>query len=143
MHVGFIDDKPENVKAWHAAMIAVCGDRVELKDFGTLSDLASAVKDGFTPDVMFVDFFIDGDYGTEVLKFLRNHFGDKVFIIAHSSMDELNLGMIEQGADASLSKIKRCHPSKTVIDEFVDYEGFLTYIKRAEPAQQSHKKRTP
>lgn len=111
-------------------MLAVCGDKVELAAFSSLPELTTAVGNGFAPDVMFVDFFIDGDYGTDVITFLRKHFGDKVFIIAHSSMDQANSGMVERGADVGLSKIKGSYPSKTVINELKNYENFLLYIER-------------
>ncbi len=138
MRIAFVDDREDNRAAWTAAMCSICGSRGELRAFGSVDEFSEVVKE-WKPDVVFVDFFIDGRYGTEVIQLLRAEFGSSVIIIAHSSLDAANDGMISRvnasdgsrlhGADAAIPKTKDVTPSPTLVERFSSFEQFDRFVE--------------
>lgn len=143
MKIAFIDDRAENQAAWLASMQMICGGNAELLTLGSISELSQVLTESYRPDVVFVDFFIGGNYGTEAISLLRQQCGNKVAIIAHSSMDAANAGMMEpvdmpsdsvsrvDGADAMLPKMKGEHPSPTLLERFSTFGEFRAFVRRA------------
>jgi hypothetical protein len=124
MIIGFIDDRQDNRAAWRLAMESILPQTDQICTFDSVQALLRQLEAGFRPRVMFVDFFIDGSCGSDAISLLRQHLGNSVFIIAHSSMDMVNQGLLRHGADMALSKIKGQSPSPTILSAFPNYETF-------------------
>ena len=63
--VAFIDDRLDNRSAWQDAMQQICSDAAELQTFATISDFRHQLDRGYTPNVVFVDYFVGDEYGQE------------------------------------------------------------------------------
>lgn len=130
MHIFFIDDIPANLEAWKCAMEKITDGKAFLSMFATINELKQSIKQGYKPDIGFIDFFIQDHYGFEVVEMLRELFGDEIFLIAHSSMQAANEGMVRTGADCWLDKQKGVSPSPTILRKFKDLEELKTFIKK-------------
>ncbi len=138
MRIAFIDDRADNRSAWMAAMQSICRSSADLRTFRSVGEFTTVMNE-WSPEVVFVDFFIDGRYGTEVIQLLRKGFGSAVVVIAHSSMDAANDGMISRvnasdgsrlhGADAAIPKTKGVTPSPTLVERFSSFEQFSRFVE--------------
>ena len=105
MKLWFVDDKQSNHDTWLSSFPDCIKDACELRSFSSVSEAIDEFANGNIPDILFLDFFIGESLGIHVIKW----FGDqnvRPVLIAHSSMEEANLGMIREGADFHMVKIK-------------------------------------
>jgi DNA-binding LytR/AlgR family response regulator len=105
MKLWFVDDKPANHATWLGSFPDDIQRSCELRSFLSLDELFAVLAGGVLPDILFLDFFVGERLGTEVIRW----FDDRALrpvLIAHSSMEQANAGMVTAGADFSLEKIK-------------------------------------
>jgi CheY-like chemotaxis protein len=118
MDVWFVDDREENRAAWFASFPLAVKEACALRAFASVPEFIAALDADVRPDVIFVDFFIRGHYGLEVLERLQALDGVGPLIIAHSSMPEANAGMIREGAHFALAKIKGVASTASIEEAF-------------------------
>ena len=90
MHVWFVDDRAENRETWLASFPPSVCMACALRVFKSVPEFLAALDTGDWPDVVFVDFFIDGRYGIEVIERLKQGVLPDPVLVAHSSMPEAN-----------------------------------------------------
>jgi len=126
MKLWFVDDKRDNHKTWSnsfpEAIVASC----ELRSFFTVSEIVDEFVNGNVPDILFLDFFIGERLGTEVVKWFENQ-AVRPVLIAHSSMKEANFGMVREGADFGLEKLKNKPHTESIRTAFRTIDD-LAYI---------------
>lgn len=105
MKLWFVDDRPDNHATWESSFSDDIRHSCELRVFTTVNDLLDEFARGILPDVLFLDFFIEGRLGVDVIRWFEDQ-PLRPLLIAHSSMERANLGMVEKGADFYLEKIK-------------------------------------
>lgn len=105
MKLWFVDDKQDNHETWANSFSEPIKASCELRSFFSVSELIDEFTDGNLPDIVFLDFFIGEALGVEVIKWFENK-SVRPVLIAHSSMKEASLGMVREGADFYLEKIK-------------------------------------
>ena len=106
MHIWFVDDRASNRAAWLASFPDAIRNACELRVFASVPELFAVLDTGAWPDVMFVDYFLDGHLGSEVVDRLRAGPKAPPLIIAHSSLGIANEGMVENGAHLAMDKVK-------------------------------------
>jgi len=126
MKLWFVDDKRDNHETWSNSfpepLIASC----ELRFFLSVPELIDEFENGNVPDILFLDFFIGEGLGIEVIKWFENKLVRPV-LIAHSSMKEANVGMVCEGADFYLDKIKNKPVTESIRTAFQTMDD-VTYI---------------
>ena len=105
MKLWFVDDKRENHETWSNSFPESIKASCELRSFFSVSVLKDEFTNDNLPDILFLDFFIGEVLGTEVIRWFENKAARPV-LIAHSSMKEASIGMVREGADFYLEKIK-------------------------------------
>ena len=105
MKLWFVDDKPKNHETWFCSFSEGIKASCEIRTFLTIDELFGEFSSGILPDVLFVDFFVGERLGTEVIKWFANR-NMRPVLIAHSSMEQANTGMVAAGADFPIEKIK-------------------------------------
>jgi hypothetical protein len=130
MNVWFVDDRAENRVTWLASFPASVHETCVLRVFPGVPDLFGALRNGDRPDVLFVDFFLDGHYGSDVIERLIAGEGPVPLLIAHSSMAEANVGMVRAGAHLSMEKTKGV-PKTLSIEAAIKGPEDLRRLRRA------------
>lgn len=105
MKLWFVDDKPDKHETWSNSFPESIKASCELRSFFSVSELTDEFTNGNVPDILFLDFFIGEVLGIEVIRWFENK-AVRPVLIAHSSMKEASLGMVREGADFHLEKIK-------------------------------------
>lgn len=88
--------------------------------------LTDEFTDGNLPDILFLDFFIGEFLGIEVIRWFENK-AVRPVLIAHSSMKEASVGMVREGADFYLEKIKNRTYTESIRTAFQTIDD-VTYI---------------
>ena len=117
MKFWFVDDKPRNHETWASSFSEEIKASCELRSFLTIDELFVEFSSGILPDLLFVDFFVGERLGTEVIKWFANR-NVRPVLIAHSSMEQANTGMVAAGADFHLNKIKEMPFTASIRDAF-------------------------
>ncbi len=128
MKLWFVDDKRGNHETWSNSFPEEIKAACELRSFFTVSELFDEFSSGNVPDILFLDFFIGERLGIEVIKW----FDSQVFrpvLIAHSSMKEANVGMVREGADFYLEKIKERPHTDSIGKAFKTFEDIIYTVK--------------
>lgn len=128
MHVWFVDDRAENRATWYASFPPAVREACQLRAFATVPEVLAALEAGDTPDVVFVDFFIDGHYGFEVIERFVSGSEPPPLLIAHSSMQEANLGMVRLGAHLALEKVKGAAKTRSIADAIRSVEDLRRLV---------------
>ncbi len=113
MKLWFVDDKRDNHETWSNSFPEPIKASCELRSFFSVSELADEFANGNMPDILFLDFFIGEGLGIDVIRW----FEDKAIrpvLIAHSSMQEASVGMVREGADFYLEKIKNTPHTESI-----------------------------
>lgn len=118
LQIALVDDRSLNLQGWLAALEPICGQQAELSTFQSVDALEEALADGFRPDILFTDYFIEDRNGFEVMDMIRDRFGNSVYLIAHSAEAWANDLMLQAGANEALAKFEDQHPSTTVDERF-------------------------
>jgi CheY-like chemotaxis protein len=105
MKLWFVDDKQENHETWSNSFPGRLKGSCELQSFFSVSDLIDEFAIGNLPDILFLDFFIGDGLGIDIIRWFEGR-ETRPVLIAHSSMEEANLGMVREGADFYLEKLK-------------------------------------
>jgi CheY-like chemotaxis protein len=117
MKLWFVDDKPKNHETWVGSFSEEIKASCELRSFMTIDELLAEFSRGIFPDLLFLDFFVGERLGTEVIKWFDNE-SVRPVLIAHSSMEQANSGMVAMGADFHLEKIKEVPFTISIRDAF-------------------------
>jgi CheY-like chemotaxis protein len=117
MRLWFVDDKPRNHEMWVSSFSEEIKSACELRSFFTIDELFSEFSSGMLPDLLFIDFFVGERLGTEVIEWFADR-DLRPVLIAHSSMEQANTGMVEAGADFHLEKIKEMPFTASIRDSF-------------------------
>ena len=126
MKLWFVDDKRDNHETWSNSFPEPLKASCELRSFYSVSELIDECAEGNVPDILFLDFFIGEGLGIEVIKWFKNKVNCPV-LIAHSSMKEANVGMVREGADFYLEKIKNKPHTESIRNAFKSVDD-LTHI---------------
>lgn len=105
MKLWFVDDKRDNHETWANSFSQSVKASCELRCFCSVAELFEEFASGNLPDILFLDFFIGESLGVEVIRWFDGRKFRPV-LIAHSSMEQANAGMVHEGADFSLEKVK-------------------------------------
>ena len=105
MDVWFVDDSAENRAAWLASFPSSVHESCSLEVFASVADLFAALDAGRRPDVLFVDYFLSGRHGIEVIERFTADDGPMPLLVAHSSMHDANMGMVRAGAHLAMEKV--------------------------------------
>jgi hypothetical protein len=105
MKLWFVDDKRDNHDTWSNSFPEPIKASCELRSFFSVSELTDEFENGNVPHILFLDFFIGESLGIEVIRWFENK-AVRPVLIAHSSMKEASIGMVSEGADFYLEKIK-------------------------------------
>ncbi len=106
MKVWFVDDQASNREHWRKSFSkGIAG--LSLRTFADVDSILAALRTE-TPDIVFIDFFLDGRTGLEVVAFCRRRANANPcpVLIAHSSLDSASERMVEGGADFAVPKEK-------------------------------------
>lgn len=125
MKMWFVDDKRENHETWLNSFSEEIRRSCELRSFFSVSDAIAEFARGNLPDILFLDFFIGERLGIELVRWFDNAEVRPV-LIAHSSMEPANLGMVREGADFYLEKIKDRPHTDSIRSAFTNI-GDLTF----------------
>ena len=104
INIWLIDDSRINRLSWQRSFPKDIAEEHTLRTFALVPELLAALESGPWPDILFVDFFLDGDYGTTILEYFAEHPDEPPFLIAYSSMDRANDGMLQAGAHLKMRK---------------------------------------
>ena len=129
MKLWFVDDRQDNHRMWESSFPESVMGACELRSFYAVPDLLDELDSGHLPDILFLDFFIGECLGTDVIKW----FGDRQnrpVLIAHSSMYEANVGMVREGADFYLEKIKGGPHTESIRNAFQSIEDLNHIVQR-------------
>ena len=124
MKLWFVDDKPRNHKTWVSSFPEEIQASCELRSFLTVDELFAEFSNGIFPDLLFVDFFVGERLGTEVIEWFAGR-AVRPVLIAHSSMEQANTGMVAAGADFQLEKIKEMPFTASIRDSFKSLEDVV------------------
>ena len=105
MKLWFVDDKPDNHKTWLNSFTDGIRASCELRTFNSVDQLFVAFSNQPRPDILFLDFFLGNRLGVEVIRWFDGQ-PTRPVLIAHSSMEEANIGMVAGGTDFYLEKVK-------------------------------------
>lgn len=105
MQLWYVDDKSENHTMWWNSFTDAIQEACELRSYYSTTELLDELERGTQPDILFVDFFVGNRLGTEIIRWFETQTARPV-LIAHSSMERANVGMVAAGADFHLEKIK-------------------------------------
>ncbi|MEI8165041.1 MAG: hypothetical protein WCG26_01645 [Chloroflexales bacterium] len=93
------------------------------------------------PDFILLDYFLDRMYGHQLLDhFLEQYRASEhppAVIIAHSSMDEANLMLVERGADCALEKRKDSPESSAVARAFRSLDAMRWFKQHRRPQPEA------
>lgn len=128
MKLWFVDDKRENHETWSNSFAETVKQACELRSFYSVATLIDELDSGNVPDILFLDFFIGERLGTEVIRWFEGK-DDRAVLIAHSSMNEANVGMVQEGADFYLDKIKNRTHTDSITRVFKDIEDIAYIVK--------------
>ena len=117
MKLWFVDDKPDNHDTWTNSFAEQLVASCELRSFFSVPELIGELENGNAPDILFIDFFIGEFLGIEVIKWFENK-PVRPVLIAHSSLKEANVGMVREGADFYLEKIKSKSDTESIKTAF-------------------------
>ncbi len=138
LRVWLIDDESANGRAWLDGFSSEIHDECDLRVFVDWPTLRMEMERNVYPHILFLDFFIGGHYGSEVLTWLDSNCAPRrrPVIVAHSSLADANAGMRELGADCSLPKRKGERVSASIASCFksvADLEYLLAHRGIREP----------
>jgi len=128
MKFWFVDDKPKNHETWLCSFSEEIKASCELQSFFTIAELFGEFSNGILPDVLFVDFFVGESLGTEVIKWFANR-SVRPLLIAHSSMEQANTGLVAAGADFHLEKVKEVPFTAAIRIAFTNLDDINYAIK--------------
>ena len=126
MKLWFVDDKRDNHDTWSNRFPEPIKASCELRSFLSVSELTDEFANGNVPDILFLDFFIGESLGIEVIRWFENK-AVRPVLIAHSSMKEASVGMVREGADFYLEKIKNRPHTESIRTTFQTIDD-ITYI---------------
>ena len=126
MKLWFVDDKQENHETWSNSFVEPLKHACEFRSFSSLATLFDEFESGSFPDILFLDFFIGERLGVEVIRWFQSR-DCRPVLIAHSSMDQANEGMVTEGADFSLEKIKNRPHTESIMRAFKSIED-IAYV---------------
>ncbi len=126
MKLWFVDDKRDNHETWVNSFPGPIKASCELRSFFSVSELINEFTAGNLPDILFLDFFIGEVLGIEVIRWFEYRAVCPV-LIAHSSMNEASVGMVREGADFYLEKIKNRPYTESIRTAFQTIDD-VTYI---------------
>ncbi len=124
MKIWFVDDRQDNHTTWLNSFPEQVLQRCELRSFISVPDALAQFADGHLPDILFLDFFIGGRLGIEIVRWFDNQ-ETRPVLIAHSSMREANEGMVREGADFFLEKHKNRPHTESVKSTFTCLDDVL------------------
>ena len=130
MDVWFVDDRAENRATWLASFPPAVREACTLRVFGTVPEILGALEAGEWPDVVFVDFFIGGHYGLEVVERLIAGEAPVPLIIAHSSMREANAGLLRAGAHLAMEKVRGAAKTRSIVEAFGSPEDLRQLVRQ-------------
>jgi len=104
MRVWFIDDRAANRETWLASFPSSVHEACSLEVFASVPELFAALDAGRRPDILFVDYFLGVRHGTEVIERFTEGDEPMPLLIAHSSVDRANDGMVRAGAHLAMEK---------------------------------------
>lgn len=125
MHIAFIDDKATNLLAWRTRMEDICRGQAQLTTYQSVEAFEEALEEGYQPHIVFTDFNIDDRFGTEIVVMLRQLFGRRVYIIAHSSNEERNEYLLRIGANEIIPKHQKTYPPPTLEESFWSFDDLV------------------
>jgi CheY-like chemotaxis protein len=128
MKLWFVDDRPRNHETWVCSFSEEIRASCELRNFLTIDELFAEFSKGILPDLLFVDFFVGERLGIEVIKWFADRKVRPV-LIAHSSMEQANTGMVAVGADFHLEKIKEVPFTASIRDAFKSLEDVVYVLE--------------
>ena len=126
--IWFVDDKHANHDTWRRSFPAALAASCELRSFFSVGQIIIEFEKANIPDILFIDFFIDGRLGTEVIKWFTGK-PIRPVLIAHSSMNEANQGMVREGADFYLEKIKNVPQTESIQAAFQTADDVASIIQ--------------
>ncbi|NEP59808.1 MAG: response regulator [Symploca sp. SIO2G7] len=129
MKVWFVDDLLENRNTWLNSFPERVVLENQFESFASVSGLLERCSSGDSPDILFVDFFIDGSYGIDVIKFFQKSNRQSPLIIAHSSMDEANDAMLRAGANLKMAKVKGAAVTSSIARDIQDSEALRRLLE--------------
>ena len=132
MNIAFIDDKAENLSAWLSAMRTISGKQAHLSIYQSVDEFEEALAEGYLPAIVFTDYNIDDRCGTEIVEMLRREFGERVYIIAHSSQGWRNEHLLQLGANEIIAKYKGHATSPAVADRFWSIDDLTDLLNEDE-----------
>lgn len=128
MKLWFVDDKLKNHETWANSFSEEIKASCELRSFLTIDDLFAEFSAGIFPDLLFVDFFVGERLGTEVIKWFASC-DVRPVLIAHSSMEQANAGMVAAGADFHLEKIKEMPFTNSIREVFKSLDDVVKVLE--------------
>ena len=128
MKLWFVDDKRENHETWSNSFAEPLKQACELRSFYDIATLIDELHSGNIPDILFLDFFIGERLGIEVIRWFEGK-DDRPVLIAHSSMNVANEGMVTEGADFWLEKVKNRTHTDSIMRVFKSLEDLASIAK--------------
>lgn len=128
LNIAFIDDRPLNIKGWLEALNPICEEQSVLSTFFSVDEFEEAIEEGYIPDILFTDYFIESRNGFEAIEIVKEKFCERVYIIAHSAEPWANDLMLAAGADEAVPKYEDQNPSTTIDVRFRTFDDFLELI---------------
>ena len=128
MKVWFVDDRADNRATWLASFPAAVRRACELSTFATVPELFAALDAGERPDVVFIDFFVGGHTGDEVVERFVRAAEVPPLLVAHSSVDRVNDGMVRAGAHLKMEKVRGASRTRSIVQEIRDVDDLQRLI---------------
>ena len=136
MKLWFVDDRPENHATWRNSFSSDINSSCDLRVFLSIDELLDVLSGGQLPDMLFLDFFVSGRLGSEVIKWFEDQ-PVRPLLIAHSSMELANIGMVEAGADFYLEKVKGRSYTESIRATFQTMEEHREHHRESKPAERT------
>lgn len=133
LKIWFVDDLAVNRTAWLESFATGLRTNHEFAVFATVEALFEVLDAGQWPDILFIDYFIGPRYGHEVLDYFRRAKGRRPVLIAHSSDDRANQGMLREGADLTIDKLRGAayrRAIKAVLASEADLQALIGRYRR-------------
>jgi len=132
IQIWFVDDREDNLQTWRDSFPEAVKKECCLRCFSSIGSVEQALSEGFNPDILFLDFFVGDRYGFELVRQFPPDMPKRPVLIAHSSMELANTGLVNNGADFAMEKIKEVPVTDSIvsrIQSMEDIQFILTHKK--------------
>jgi CheY-like chemotaxis protein len=133
MQIWLVDDSRLNRQSWLHSFPKDVQEQHNLSAFASVAELIERLNSGPWPEILFVDYFLDGDYGTTVLDYFSAQSHEPPLLIAYSSLDRANDGMLQSGAHLKFAKQPAAMVQLSIRDRIPNAAALTALLAQKKP----------